>query len=517
VGANVFIKGITNGDITDENGEFGLLTAQVLPFTVVVSYVGYYKKEVVITESKVVIRLEQISNDLDAVVVTSRRRSESAQDIPIAVSVVSGAKAADAGAFNVNRLKELVPSVQLYTSNPRNTGINIRGLGSPFGLTNDGLDPGVGFYVDGVYFARPAAATLDFIDIERIEVLRGPQGTLFGKNTTSGAFNITTRRPSFTPGADFELSYGNYSFMQAKASVTGAITKKLAGRFSFSGTNRNGLLENIVTKKATNSINNFGLRGQLLYKPIEKVSILLAIDNTRQRPDGYAQVIAGVTETKRPAYRQFNNIIKDLNYTVPSLNAFDRIIDHDIQPPIRFHGLRHNVLAKERVADIPGNHQAFAPFLLHLFADVGRDGHQGADIGGACRQALFPSVHSFHDPLRICAGHDIRTYLHRLHPFRFIAQYHRRCPEISGFLLQATAIGNYHRSIFGAPETIAVSERLHDAKSGGGIYLIKHFGARSEQVPGAGMHRKHNAFAKCSRHTAKRCQKRFYSGFICSI
>ncbi len=329
VGANVIIKGITNGDITDENGEFALMTAQVLPFTVVVSYTGYFKKEVVISENKVVIRLEQNSEELGTVVVTSRRRTESAQDIPIPVSVVSGAKAADAGAFNVNRLKELVPSVQLYTSNPRNTGINIRGLGSPFGLTNDGLDPGVGFYVDGVYFARPAAATLDFIDIERIEVLRGPQGTLFGKNTTSGAFNITTRKPSFTPGADFELSYGNYSFVQAKASVTGALTKKLAARISFTGTNRNGTVENIVTKKATNSINNFGIRGQLLYNPTEKISVLLAVDNTGQRPDGYAQVIAGVTETKRPAYRQFNNIIKDLNYTVPTLNAFDRIIDHD--------------------------------------------------------------------------------------------------------------------------------------------------------------------------------------------
>ena len=329
VGANVTIKGITNGDITNENGEFTLRTAQVLPFTIVVSYTGYLTKEVVLKEDKVVVRLEQNTEELGTVVVSSRRRSESAQDIPIPVSVISGAKAADAGAFNVNRLKELVPSVQLYTSNPRNTGINIRGLGSPFGLTNDGLDPGVGFYVDGVYFARPAAATLDFIDIERIEVLRGPQGTLFGKNTTSGAFNITTRKPSFTPGADFELSYGNYSFIQSKASVTGAITKKLAGRFSFSGTSRDGTIENIVTKKATNSLNNFGLRGQLLYKPSQKVAILFAIDNTNQRPDGYAQVIAGVTPTRRPAFRQFDNIIKDLNYTLPSLNAFDRIIDHD--------------------------------------------------------------------------------------------------------------------------------------------------------------------------------------------
>jgi len=329
VGASVSIKGTTNGSVTDANGEFTLITGQRLPFTLIVSYLGYLRKEVLVSESNVVIKLDENVSQLDGVVVTSRRREESVQDIPIAVSVISGAKAEEAGAFNVNRLKELIPSVQLYTSNPRNTGINIRGLGSPFGLTNDGLDPGVGFYVDGVYFARPAAATLDFIDIERIEVLRGPQGTLFGKNTTAGAFNITTRRPSFIPGANFELSYGNYSYVQAKASITGPLSKKLAFRASFSGTNRNGLVENVATGKATNTINNFGIRGQLLYKISDKTSILFAGDNTTQRPDGYAQVVAGVVETRRPAYRQFNAIIADLNYKLPSLNAFDRLIDHD--------------------------------------------------------------------------------------------------------------------------------------------------------------------------------------------
>lgn len=328
-GANVMIKGITNGAVTDESGRFYLLTAQKMPFAVVASFTGYAQKEIIITDTNLIIRLDPNAEQLGNVVVSSRRRLETAQEVPIAISVISGVKAEEAGAFNVNRLKEMVPSVQLYTSNPRNTGINIRGIGSPFGLTNDGLDPGVGFYVDGVYFARPAAATLDFIDIDRIEVLRGPQGTLFGKNTTAGSFNITTRKPVFKPESNFELSYGNYNFVQAKASVAGPVNKKLAFRASFSGTNRNGLVENIATNKATNSINNFGWRGQLLYKLSEKTSILLAVDNTKQRPDGYAQVVAGVVETRRPAFRQFNNIIADLNYQLPSRNPFDRIIDHD--------------------------------------------------------------------------------------------------------------------------------------------------------------------------------------------
>jgi len=329
IGATVTIKGTTNGAVTDANGEFGLVTGQKLPFTLVVSYVGYLKKEILINDSKVEIKLDVNSNQLDDVIISSRRRQESAQDVPIPISVIGGVRAEDAGAFNVNRLKELVPTVQLYSSNPRNTTLNIRGLGSTFGLTNDGIDPGVGFYVDGVYFARPAATTLDFIDIEQIEVLRGPQGTLFGKNTTAGAFNITTRAPSFDPGANFEVSYGNYGYVQAKASITGPLGKKLAARASFSGTQRNGLLYNVRTEKPVNDLNNLGFRGQLLYTPSEKVRITLAGDASAQKPDGYAQVVAGVVTTKRAAYRQFNQIIADLNYKLPSTNPFDRIIDTD--------------------------------------------------------------------------------------------------------------------------------------------------------------------------------------------
>lgn len=333
-GVNIVVKGTLNTTTTDANGNFSI-DAKALPFTIIVQYAGYNTKELRITELPtntkplVIIIATGEEKVLSEVVVTSRRRIEKVQDVPIAISVVTGKQAEQAGAFNVNRIKELVPSVQLYSSNPRNTGINIRSLGSPYGLTNDGIDPGVGFYVDGVYYARPAATTLDFIDVDRIEVLRGPQGSLFGKNTTSGAFNITSRKPSFTSGADFEVSYGNYQYIQAKASVTGALAKKIAGRLSFSGTQRDGLIENIVTGRPTNTLNNQGIRGQLLFTPTDNTNITLAADITTQRPDGYAQVVAGVAPTQRAAYRQFNAIIADLNYKLPSLNAFDRKIDHD--------------------------------------------------------------------------------------------------------------------------------------------------------------------------------------------
>src|SRR5690606_30106464 len=220
---------------TDVEGKLRFVTGKKLPVTVVVTYVGYQRKSVVLSEPSSVIELSPSVENLNEVVVTSRRRREQLQDIPLPVSLIRSATIEDAGAFNVSRIKEIVPTVQLYASNARNTTLNIRGLGSTYGLTNDGIDPGVGFYLDGVYMARPAATWLDFIDIEQIEVLRGPQGTLFGKNTTAGAFNITSRLPYFHPEANFEVSYGNYGFIQGKASLTGPLIKdKLAARVSFS-------------------------------------------------------------------------------------------------------------------------------------------------------------------------------------------------------------------------------------------------------------------------------------------
>ncbi|GAB3951423.1 TonB-dependent receptor [Spirosoma harenae] len=329
IGATVLIKGTTNGSTTDQDGQFKLLTGQKLPFTVVVSFLGYQTKEVIVSDDNTEIKLDEGANQLADIVITSRRRQESAQDVPIPISIVSGTRAEDAGAFNVNRLKELVPTVQLYASNARNTTLNIRGLGSTYGLTNDGIDPGVGFYVDGVYYARPAATALDFIDIEQVEVLRGPQGTLYGKNTTAGAFNITTRAAGFTPSGSFELSYGNYGFIQAKGSLTGPLSKNLAARVSFTGTQRNGTFYNVHTQLPINDINNIGVRAQLLYTPSDNVKITFIGDVSEQKPTGYGWPVAGVVPTKRAAYRQFNAIIADLNYKLPYSSAFDRIVDLD--------------------------------------------------------------------------------------------------------------------------------------------------------------------------------------------
>ncbi|GAM96775.1 outer membrane receptor proteins, mostly Fe transport [alpha proteobacterium U9-1i] len=265
----------------------------------------------------------------DAIIVTARRVQEDLQDVPIPVTALREDFLIESGLYNAGRLREVVPSVQFYSTNPRNSAINIRGLGAPLGLTNDGIEQGVGLYVDGVYYARPAAATLDFLDVSQIEVLRGPQGTLYGKNTTAGAINVTTRAPAFTPEAELELTYGNYGFLQARGTVSGPLSEDIAARFTFSGTQRDGVLYNVATEDDLNDISNIGWRASVLWNVSEDVDVTLSADNTVARPEGYASVFAGVAPTQRPANRQYAAQAAFFSYAPPSTNEFDRVTDLD--------------------------------------------------------------------------------------------------------------------------------------------------------------------------------------------
>ncbi len=366
----------------------------------------------------------------EAVLVTARRIEEVAQEVPIPVSVISGNTVADAGAFNVNRLKEQLPTVQFYSTNPRNSSVQIRGLGAPFGLTNDGIEPGVGLYIDGVFYARPASATLDFLDVERIEVLRGPQGNLFGKNTTAGAINVTTRKPTFTPETSFELNYGNLGFVQAKASLSGPLAPKLAGRFSFSGTQRDGTVQNTVTRNNVNDLNNLGIRGQLLFAPSDLVAVTLGVDHTRQRPEGYTQVVAGVAPTLRPANRQYPQIAADLGYTPPSFNAFDRLTDVD--SPLRSYQDLGGTYSVDRLAARTG------PPDIHLrLALLGLEPFERQGLHRPRRNARFGSAF---DTDAMDAGDSVRRR-------RLLARKHRQrrvlLPSAAGLgsVIQAGARG----------------------------------------------------------------------------
>ncbi|SDA12158.1 TonB-dependent receptor [Sphingomonas sp. NFR15] len=264
------------------------------------------------------------------VVVTARRREERAQDVPIAMSVIGSDQIDRTGAFNVNRLQQQQPALQFYSSNPRNSSINIRGLGTPFGLTNDGIEQGVGFYLDGVYVGRVGASTFDFVDVDRVEVLRGPQGTLYGKNTTAGAVNITTRAPSFTPDARFEVSGGDYAYWQAKASVSDKVVgDTLAARLSASVTKRGGTIYDRTSNQYLQKLDNFSVRGQLLWKPRNDMDFRLTGDFNFQNPLCCVQYYARLAPTQRATNRQYTALAAALGYAPPSTNAFDRVTDLD--------------------------------------------------------------------------------------------------------------------------------------------------------------------------------------------
>ena len=264
-------------------------------------------------------------------IVTARRREESAQDVPIALQVTSGVKLEQAGVGNVQQLTQLVPTLQVLSPNGRNTALTIRGLGASYGLANDGLEQGVGIYVDGVYNSRPGAALSDFIDIERVEVLRGPQGTLFGKNTTAGALNIVTQDADTQAfEARVEGSFGSYNLRQFKGTVSAPLIKDvLAVRLSAVATYRDGDVYNTVQKKDQNARESETLRGQIYWQATDKLLLRFAADYTSQQPECCTQLFYKYGQTLKPANQQYPALSAGKGYAPPSTNIFDRKADVD--------------------------------------------------------------------------------------------------------------------------------------------------------------------------------------------
>lgn len=283
-----------------------------------------------LAETEVATAVEvEAESTVDALIVTARRRSESVQEVPVAISVLSAAAVENAGVFTVGRLQQLTPTFQYYSSNPRNTTVNIRGLGVPFGLTSDGFEQGVGIYIDDVYYARAAAATFDFLDIAQVEVLRGPQGTLYGKNTTAGAVNITSNAPTFDFEGKAELTLGNLGFRQAKAVVSGPLSETVAARLAVSSTTRDGTIYNVTSDRWINEQDNLSVRAQLLFRPNDDLRITLSADYSEQDPVCCAQIYVRTGATQRPLARQYAALAAAQGYVVPSTNPFDRITDVD--------------------------------------------------------------------------------------------------------------------------------------------------------------------------------------------
>jgi iron complex outermembrane receptor protein len=227
---------------------------------------------------------------LAEVVVTARRRNENAQDVPVPIAAASGAVLDQAGVYRLEDLNTQLPSTNVEFANPRQSSIAVRGLGN--NPANDALESSVGVYLDNVYLGRASMANQDLVDIDQVALLRGPQGTLFGKNTTAGVLNIATRAPTFTPDAEAEASGGNLGYYQLRGAVGGPLDDDmLAGRISASRTFRDGYVDNLFDGRDLDGTSRYSVRAQLLWQPYEHFSLRLIADHEEEHSDTGSAVL----------------------------------------------------------------------------------------------------------------------------------------------------------------------------------------------------------------------------------
>ena len=235
---------------------------------------------------------------LQDIIVTAQRRPEKAQSIPIAVSAFSERSIKLLNLEDAISVSKYVPSM----ISQHNAGLAtansyfLRGLGNTQSAAT--FDPPVGTYVDDIYVARQNANNYAFFDTERVEVLRGPQGTLFGRNTTGGAVNIIMRKPSEDYGGKFEVTGGSFNRVTAKASVDVPITDKILTKVSAFYVTDDGFVKNITTGERLNGDNSYGVRGDIRLKPTENLTIDLSGEYTSNRGTYFGVRVLPVADPK---------------------------------------------------------------------------------------------------------------------------------------------------------------------------------------------------------------------------
>jgi iron complex outermembrane receptor protein len=223
------------------------------------------------------------AGQIESVTVSARRREERAQEVPIPIAAISGDSLERIGRFRLEDLNQSLPSTNIQFNNPRQASIAVRGLGN--NPANDALESSVGVYLDNVYLGRASMANLDLIDIDQIALLRGPQGTLFGKNTTAGVLSITTRQPSRDPEHSLEASSGDFGYYQVRGTLSQPLGEDVSARMSFARTQQGGFVIDPTTGRDLNASNRIGGRGQLLWKPGNVFSLRLIGDYNEEHGD----------------------------------------------------------------------------------------------------------------------------------------------------------------------------------------------------------------------------------------
>lgn len=251
--------------------------------------------------------------DSSDIVITATRRNQALSDVPIAVSAVTAENLQMSGATDIRQLNQLSPSL-LVSSTQSEAGASaarIRGVGTVG--DNPGLESSVGVFIDGVYRSRTGMGLTELGPLERIEVLRGPQGTLFGRNTSAGLISVITAQPRFTPEFSGALTVGNYDFRRAEVSATGPLSSSLAARLDAVYLERDGFMKDVISGRDVNDRNRWLLRGQMLYQPSDDLSVRFVADVTRRREECCAA-----------AYLQANDYLAGVGEQPSTIAAIER-------------------------------------------------------------------------------------------------------------------------------------------------------------------------------------------------
>ncbi len=218
----------------------------------------------------------QVDNEEDVIIVTATKRAEKLSEVPIAISVMGADDIDQTSIRELSEISEYIPNVQISNGTDFRSAITIRGVGS--NSRNIGFDSRVGVYVDGVYMGQSPSVNQELLDLERVEVLRGPQGMLFGKNTVAGAISLVTVKPGDEFYGQVSADLGNYNYREFKGMVNLPLGEKAAAKFSIAKTDRDGYIKNITTGNKLASKDVLAYRGQLRLSPSENFEVNLAFD-----------------------------------------------------------------------------------------------------------------------------------------------------------------------------------------------------------------------------------------------
>ena len=246
------------------------------------------------------------SQELEEIVVTAQKRAEDLQDTPVAVTAFTGEQLQQAGVYDSIGLSNVVPNVTIATEDARDAiFINIRGISQS--ERRNTSDPTTAFYMDGALVPRMSGINAYFYDVERIEVLRGPQGTLYGRNSTSGVVNVITRKPDLEAiGGDIQFGYGNYDAVDVKGALNVPFSDNFGARVAFTYNERDGYRDNGPLVADGDDLDDLGVRGHLLWDISENTSLLLSADYYEHQ--GVGPVLAGVECGADPMGRPRCNI-----------------------------------------------------------------------------------------------------------------------------------------------------------------------------------------------------------------